>query len=348
MTAGTILVRGTNWIGDSVMSVAALRELRRLYPRDRIVLAARPWVAGLFQGQEFVDEILCLPEGRSRWDQIRFLRWRKQAFSRVLLFQNAFSAALVMAMAGIRHRIGYATDGRGLLLKEKAVPRIRERNLHQVYYYLDLLYQTRLSPTNYIEESDFRPDISLTTPPEGRLKARDLLKEAGVDSNRPLVALNPGAFFGSAKRWFTDRYARLAEQLIRSNGAEVVIIGSPGERQFAEQIAERCSESVGIMTGRTDLPTLMGLLEGSRLLVTNDSGPMHLAAALGVPQLALFGSTDEVATGPFSKKARVIHKHVACSPCLLRECPIDLRCFSSISVEEVTETAQSMLADDKE
>ena len=170
-----------------------------------------------------------------------------------------------------------------------------------------------------------------------------MLRAADVSGQRPTILINPGAFYGSAKRWFTNRYAALADRLIEEDQAQVLIIGSAGEQAIAQEIQSLTKQRLTILTGQTDLPTLIGLLSQCDLLLTNDSGPMHLAAALDTPQVAILGSTDEVATGPFSPRARVIHKHVECSPCLLRECPIDLRCFSRIEVDEVYETARVLL-----
>lgn len=338
-----ILIRGTNWIGDSVMSLAALREMRRLFPEHQITLLVREWVSGVFENQGLVDEILPLEDSSSRVRPFFQLVGKIRNFDFALLFQNAFQAALVTRLAGIPERIGYRTDARGLLLTRGARPRIKELNRHQIYYYLDLLYQTGLSTRDYLNEPQFKPDIRLTPSDEGTQKAEQLLRSVNVTREQPMILLNPGAFYGSAKRWFTDRYAELADRLIDEDQAQVIIIGSAGEKRIAEKIQSFARRPMRILTGQTDLPTLMGLLSQCDLLLTNDSGPMHLAAALDTPQIAILGSTDEVATGPFSPRAQVIHKHVECSPCLLRECPIDLRCFSRIEVDEVYETARVLL-----
>lgn len=337
-----MLIRGTNWIGDSVMSLPALRELRRLYPEHHLTLLVKDWVAGIFEGQGIVDEILLLDSSLSHWKRLRTVPGRLKGYQSALLLQNAFEAALMVFLARIPDRVGYNTDHRGILLTRQSPPRTPMLARHQVYYYLDLLYLTGLSPLNYLH-SDFKPDIRLRPTGEGMEKAGKLLSCCGVDPQRPLVGLNPGAFFGSAKRWFTDRYARLADLLIESENAQVVVFGSSGERRIAEEIQKNMKQEPIILAGRTDLVTLLALISSCRLFITNDSGPMHLAAALDVPLLALFGSTDEAATGPFHPGARIIHKHVECSPCLLRECPIDLRCFSRIEVEEVYQAAREML-----
>jgi heptosyltransferase-2 len=338
-----ILIRGTNWIGDSVMSLAALREVRRLFPEHHLTLLVRDWVTGVFEDQGLVDEILPLERTSSRLGPWVRLVGQIRHFDSALLFQNAFRAALVTRLAGIPERIGYRTDGRALLLTHRARPRIKELNRHQIYYYLDLLYQTGLSSQDYLNDPHFKPDIHLTPTDDGMRKAKQLLRSVGVFEGQPTVLINPGAFYGSAKRWFTDRYAALAQRLIEGDQAQVILIGSEGEKLIAEEIQSFTQHPLKILTGQTDLPTLMGLLSQCDLLLTNDSGPMHLAAALDTPQIAILGSTDEIATGPLSPRAQVIHKHVECSPCLLRECPIDLRCFSRIEVDQVYESARALL-----
>ena len=337
------MIRGTNWIGDSVMSLAALREVRRLFPHHHLTLLVRDWVAALFENQGLVDEILPLDTTSPNLRTVFQLLPRIRHFGSALLFQNAFQAALLTRLAGIPERIGYNTDGRTLFLTRRARPRIKELNRHQIYYYLDLLYQTGLSPQDYLNDPDFKPDIHLSPTEEGIQRADALLRAADVSGQRPTILINPGAFYGSAKRWFTNRYAALADRLIEEDQAQILIIGSAGEQAIAQEIQSLTKQRLTILTGQTDLPTLIGLLSQCDLLLTNDSGPMHLAAALDTPQVAILGSTDEVATGPFSPRARVIHKHVECSPCLLRECPIDLRCFSRIGVDEVYETARVLL-----
>jgi heptosyltransferase II len=338
-----IFIRSTNWIGDAVMSVAALRELRRLHAHDHLTLGARGWVAGLFEDQGLVDEILTLESGPSglkyQLKSVPLVR----GFDRAVLFQNAFGAALTAFLARIPERVGYSTQGRRLLLTRSARPRIKRLGRHQIYYYLDLLYQTGLSSRDYLSDQSYVPDIRLKASERGSESALQLLHDHGVEGRGPLVGINPGAFFGSAKRWFIDRYAALADHLIEKQDARILIFGSAGEKDIGERISQLMRGRAVLLAGKTGLPSLMALISMCRLFITNDSGPMHLAAALDTPQIAIFGSTDEIATGPFSHKAHVIHKHVECSPCLLRECPLDLRCFNRIEVDEVYERASEIL-----
>jgi heptosyltransferase II len=343
MKAERILIRGTNWIGDSVMSIAALREIRRLFPGAHLALLVKEWVAGMFRDQDLVDEIILLRDQESSIGRIFRTPSRLRGFDQAILFQNAFEAALIALVARIPVRAGYARDGRTALLTRRAHARIKKLNRHQIYYYLDLLYQTRLSPVNYLETHDFQPSIRIRAHPDRIAEARSLLHEAEIDLSKPLIGLNPGAFFGSAKRWFPDRYSALADRLIGEEGAEVVVLGGTSDLGTMQAIQEKMRHPCKSLVGKTSLEILLGIMAQCRLFITNDSGPMHLAAALDVPQIALFGSTDEIATGPYSARARVIHKHVECSPCLLRECPLDLRCFTRIEVEEVYQEAVAVL-----
>ncbi len=338
-----ILVCSTNWIGDVVMSLAALRELRRLYPSAHLTVLARTWVAAMYQDQGLVDEIRILE--RSSPTPLGLLKTARclRDFDISILFPNSFGAALLSFLARIPERIGYATDRRSLLLSRRAKPRIRQLDRHQIFYYLDLLYQTGLSSIDYLNQSSIQPDIRLQATPRILESADTLMKDTDIDTRRPLIALNPGASFGPAKRWFPERYAALADRLVQEADAEVLLLGSTSEAAIARQISNQMSQKANNLVGRTDLPTLIGIISRCQLVVGNDSGPMHLAAALGIPQVAIFGSTDEKATGPFNPKAVVLHKHVECSPCLLRECPIDLRCFDRIQVEEVMEASVGLL-----
>ena len=327
------------------MSLAALRELRRRQPQARLTLLAREWVAPIFEGQGVADHLITLPNRSLGVRGVFRVGRRLKGFDTAVLFQNAFEAALLALTARIPNRIGYTTDGRRLLLTRGVPPRFKDLGRHQTFYYLDLLFRTGISPIDYLRDPSFRPDIRLS-PSQAQLEAADsLLGEMGTDRGKPLVGLNPGAAFGSAKRWFPERYAEVADRLIEEMGAEVVLLGSPSEKTIAERVRGRMKQTPRFLVGRTSLATLIGALARCRLFLGNDSGPMHLSAALGVPLVAVFGSTDEVATGPFTSNAVVIHKHVECSPCLLRECPIDLRCFDRIHSEEVYRAARRQLTD---
>jgi lipopolysaccharide heptosyltransferase II len=351
-----LLIRGTNWVGDSILSLPALKRARLEFPQAKITLLVLPWVAGIYEGCTALDDIwLYDRQGvhRGLSGKLRLIReLRERRFDAALLFQNAFEAAVLTRLAKIPVRAGYDRDGRGWLLSHKVPVAPHVSTLHQTYYYLDLLEQllgcARTSqglepkPTSQFVAGTM-PDITLAVSPERKQGARSRLQSQGVDFNRTVVGVNPGAFYGSAKRWLSERYATVLERLIDERQASVVIFGSPNEVAIAEAIRSGMRSRPVILSGRTELSELIAMIACCDLFLTNDSGPMHLAAALRVPTLAIFGSTDEVATGPMSPAAVVLNKRVECSPCLLRECPIDHRCMTRMTAEEVVQQAIRMI-----
>jgi lipopolysaccharide heptosyltransferase II len=351
-----LLIRGTNWVGDSILSLPALKRARLEFPQAKITLLVLPWVAGIYEGCTSIDDIWLYDRRelhRGLSGKLRLIReLRERRFDAALLFQNAFEAAVLARLAGIPVRAGYDRDGRGWLLSHKVAVDSRVSNLHQTYYYLDLLEQLLGRPrtTKGLEPqppsqfaAEAMPDITLAVSPERKHAARARLQSQGVDFNRTVVGINPGAFYGSAKRWSSERYATVLDRLIGERQASVVIFGSPNEVAIAEAIHSGMRNRPVILSGRTELNELIAMIACCALFLTNDSGPMHLAAALRVPTLAIFGSTDEIATGPMSPAAVVLNKRVECSPCLLRECPIDHRCMTRISAEEVAQQAFRMI-----
>jgi heptosyltransferase-2 len=329
-----ILVRATNWIGDAVMSVPALEALRARFPAAEIVLLAKPWVSELYWGHSAVSrQIVYDPEGEHRgtggfWKLVRALR--AERFDAAILFQNAFHAAWMAWCARIPVRIGYARDGRSALLREAIEVPPRAAYGHQAYYYLQLLFRAGV-----IDKPEPVREIRLHVDEPEKHWAAKRLEALGLGGPRFVVGLNPGASFGPAKRWPAERYAAVADRLIGALHADVLIFGSRAERPLAEAVARAMTHTPVLMAGETSLRQLMALLAQCRLIVTNDSGPMHLAAALGLPVAALFGSTDERTTGPVGARARVVKHLVACSPCGRRECPIDFRCMKGIAVDDV-------------
>jgi len=333
-----ILVRATNWIGDGVMSLPALAALRARFPAAEIVLVAKPWVSELYWHLPAVSrQIVYNPAGehegpRGFWKLIRALR--AEQFDAAILFQNAFHAAWMAWCAGIPVRVGYARDGRSSLLTDAVEVPSAAAYGHQAYYYLHLLFRAGL-----IAKCQPVEEIRLVLEDSEKNWAAKHLQKLGLQGSRFLVGLNPGAFFGPAKRWLLHRYALLADRLVGALHADVLIFGSPAERPLAEEIARAMKHTPVILAGGTSLRQLMALLAQCHLVVSNDSGAMHLAAALGLSVLAIFGSTDERATGPVGSRTRVIRHPVACSPCGLRECPIDLRCMKGVTVEDVFKSA---------
>ena len=343
-----LLVRGTNWVGDAVMSVPALKEIRRLFPRARISLLVRPWVRDVYSAVNFVDEVLVFDKRgiHEGWTgRLRLVKEiRRGEFDLAILLQNAFEAAFYPWLSGIPRRVGYARDGRSFLLTHALRIDPDVRAVHQVYYYLGILsgagwlpgktwqHRTPLSAGIGVRDSD-------------RESARNLLESRGVRQDEIIVGLNPGAFFGGAKRWLSDRYAAVADMLAGKFQARIVVFGAPNERRIADEVSQMMTHKPLVLAGETSLGQLMGLLKACRILITNDSGPMHLAAALDVPLVAIFGSSSEIATGPLSSRAQVLKHPVDCSPCFLRECPIDFRCMTGVTTEMVFAAACRLISE---
>jgi heptosyltransferase-2 len=339
-------VRGANWVGDAVMTVPALRELRRLLPEAHLTLATRPWAEGVFEGADFVDDILVSPEASGKMRAVfgEAREWRARRFDLALLLPNSFAPALVAALARVPLRLGYATQGRAALLSHGvAVPIWRGRR-HEVFYYLELVAELGrlLHGTSATESCE--PDLSLPVTPARAVEALAVLRELGVGTGRPLVALCPGSTNSRAKRWPAERFAAVADMLAERDGAEVILVGAREESDISEEVARHMRVRPYVLTGRTDLSQTSAVLAAADLLVTNDTGPAHVAAAVGCPVVVIFGPTDPRTTRPFSAAAEVVRRPPDCAPCMLRDCPIDHRCMTAVTPEEVYESAARALA----
>jgi heptosyltransferase II len=327
-----ILIRGVNWVGDAVMTTPAIARIRKAFPRAKIALLVKPRVAGVFEGNPHINEILLYEEdGRHRgvFGLLRLAQELRDArFDLAVLLQNAMKAALIVVLARIPCRVGYNTQGRGFLLTS-AVGRDRStKTLHHVDY-----YQALLSAVGWVEEEG-TPMLYLSHGAEERAGA--LLGGEGVQAEEAIVALNPGATYGSAKRWPADRYAALTDRLVAELGMRVLLTGVDADGSVARVVRSnaRYPERIIDLTGRTDIQVLAGVLKRCAVFVTNDTGAMHVGAAVGVPVVAIFGPTDPTTTSPVGPHVLLRHP-VPCSPCLLRECPIDHRCMTGVSVDSV-------------
>jgi len=230
-------------------------------------------------------------------------------------------------------RWGYATDGRGPLLTRKAQVPAAVRGRSQVYYYRAMLAGVGLSVSA-------SPDVSLCPLEEWTARGAELLGEGDG-----WIGLNPGAYYGAAKRWIPERYAAVGDRLGRATGARIAVVGGAVERPLGEAIAAAMERPPRVLCGETTVGELVGVLSRLRLLVSNDSGPMHVAAALGVPVVAIFGPTDWRETAPRGEHHRLVREDVPCAPCLLRECPIDHACMRRITVDRVVAEARALIAE---
>jgi heptosyltransferase-2 len=328
-----IVLRGPNWIGDAVMCEPAIASVRALFPQAELTLLAKPAIAELFTHHPDLNQVLVYEDrGQHRgltgkWRLASQLR--RHRFDLAILFQNAFEAALLAFLAGIPRRYGYATDGRRLLLSDpvscpKAPP-------HQVRYYLDML-----RPLGW-DGGERAPRLALSEEDEAAMAAR--LEALGIGRSDLVIGLNPGSTYGGAKRWLPERFAETADRLATQFGAKVLIVGARGEEALAQSIAKSISARAVVLSGQTTIRELMAAVKRCATFVTNDTGPMHVAAAFGVPVVAVFGSTDWRTTAPYGTGHALVRQPVDCAPCLLRECPIDHRCMTRVTVDEVYQAA---------
>lgn len=323
------------------MCEPALRGLRKLFPDAQIALLVKPAVADLFAGHPALTRVLTYDtKGRhaglsGKWALAGQLR--RQGFDLAVLFQNAFEAAFLTFLAGVPRRYGYTTDGRSLLLSDPVAAPDRRTLVHQVRYYWDLLKPLGLTG------DPFAPEL-VVFPEEERAMAKRFA-QGGLTASDVVVGINPGSTYGGAKRWLPERFAEVTERLSstirksREQQVSVVIFGAKGEERLAQEIAASLSSRSLVLSGATTIRELMAGVKRCAILLTNDTGPMHIASAFQVPVVAIFGPTDWRTTSPFGSAHAIVRQPVDCAPCLLRECPIDHRCMTRVTVDQVYEAA---------
>jgi heptosyltransferase II len=363
-TPQRILVRGVNWLGDAVMSMAAVQRLREARPGDHLsLLTAARW-ADLWRSQPAVDEVVPFEKGEPLFRVAR--RLRQGHYDAALIFPNSARSALEAWLARIPRRIGCARPGRNLLLTHPVAPRpaevrMRKRSVaeiqrliaspptipspipasaHHLYHYLHLAAALGANP---------EPLPPRLVVPESEVVAlRQRFRASPTEEpGPPLFGLNPGAEYGPAKRWPRERFVAAAVELQRRLHCQWWILGGPADRPLADWIAAEIvragaapPDAVCSLAGQTSLRELCAALRACRLLLTNDTGPMHLAAAVGTPVVALFGSTSSELTGPGlpgDPRHKLLQSAVPCAPCFLRQCPVDFRCMNGFSVESVVQ-----------
>lgn len=339
-----ILVVAPNWLGDAVMSLPALADVRRAHPRGRMTVAARPSVAPLYSMVPGVDRTIETRWRGSLTDREPLQEYAQRVHSEhvdvAILFPNSFASAWALRRARVRERWGYAADLRRPLLT-KAVRR-PSGSLHQGVYYQHLVRELGMAT------GDLEPVI--TVPAAAIDAARVRLTDRGWQVSRPLLVLAPGAAYGAAKRWLPEHFGVLVTRAIEEIGAQCVLVGTADDaataREVVEATAARHRSSVLDFTGATTLPELAGVMSLAAACVSNDSGAMHLAGAVGTPLVALFGPTRDRETAPLtrrSSRAEVLVNQVWCRPCMLRECPIDHRCMKGLQPERVLTSVRALM-----
>jgi heptosyltransferase-2 len=330
-----ILIRSTNWVGDAIMALPALRAVRARFPEAEITILAKPYVAFIYKDQNVCDKIASVDGKR---DIVEDLRAEK--FDVALLLQNAFQSAWFTWRAGIPERIGYARDGRSLLLtKAVATPKPGEIPGHEQFYYLELL--RRIGWLDSLPNESF---IKLEVPEENRQQAAEFLLSSGAKRDSLRIAIGAGASYGAAKCWPPDRFAELANRLHAETEVEVILFGTRAEAPVSSAIAAGMHRPPIDLTGKTAINDLPALLSQCHLFIGNDSGAMHVAGAVGLPVVAVFGPTDPFGTAPVTPRCSIIQERPYCSPCFLRRCPTDHRCMTRLTPEMVEAAARHWIA----
>ena len=341
LTSRKILIRSTNWIGDAIMTTPAVRTIRKNFPDAEITLLALPWVADVFAACPHIDRIFIYDkQGRHQGmkGKLRLANdLRAERYDLTILLQNAFEAALISFLARIPVRAGYTTDGRGILLTNGIRKQPDIGSKHQVHYYQEMLEGLGLKRSENA--------LELFLDPVAIQEADALLKNALEGKEVPIIGLNPGAAYGPAKRWPAEKYGQVAGRLASATEGLIVIFGTAADQEAAAEITASAGERVLDLTGKTSLSLALACIARCQVFITNDSGLMHVAAALNTPLVAVFGSTDHIATGPFSQQASIIRHPIECSPCMKTHCSKGhLQCMESVTVAEVEEAALAWLA----
>jgi heptosyltransferase-2 len=324
MPPSRLLIRAPNWLGDAVMAVPAMAAVRAAFPDTHLVVATIASVAPLFEEDTPAapDEVIAIANRKEESAALA-----RGEFDAALLLPNSFGAAWTVRRAGIPDRWGYSASLRGWLLT-RAIERPSAPHVHQAAYYRELVRGLGVAV------DDAPPHLSMR--PETALRADVVLARHGATESTALVGFAPGAAYGHAKRWPPNRVADVVTRISREHGALCVLVGARADADAGREIESSLPADVRAVNliGRTDLRLLIGVLGRCRAFVSNDSGAMHLAAALGVPVAAIFGPTDDRVTAPLGDHDVLIHQ-VFCRPCMLRDCPIDHRCMRGISADTV-------------
>lgn len=330
-----IIVRMPNWLGDLVMATPILADLRHHWPEAKITAMCQGALGTVLQEDPHINEILSFkrPSGwlhRSEHGDI-VAPLQQGHYDLGILLTNSLSSAWWFWRGGVQNKLGYATHMRRWLLDIPVLVPAQKEQQHLV-----ITYKMLLEPLG-IPVSETVPKLYVSK--EEKEATQDLLRKFEVKSEDILVGINPGAAYGSAKCWLPERFHELSQLLLQNPKVKIIYFGDRAGAPLVDVLCREMPRNVINMAGRTTLRELISLIGACDVFLTNDSGPMHVASALGIPLLALFGSTSDVATRPYVGGV-VIHKHLPCSPCYRRECPIDFRCMTRIEVSEVYQQLQ--------
>lgn len=323
------------------MSLPALHQLRRIFPTARITLVCHSATAEIFIESDFADQVLIAERGT--FSVINNSRvWRRNRFDLAVLFQNAFAAALTAWLAGVPVRVGYNTDRRGALLTTAIpLPEWKDER-HESFYYLNLVAELERGLFGTCSITDTKTYFSLPVSGKRQEAARRIINQSGARPGMPLAIICPGSVNSRAKRWPAERYAELVDRLVES-GMDVGLIGSSAEIDVSTEVSSRASHQPILLTGSTTVAEAVAIISIADVLITNDTGPAHIGAAVGTPTLVVFGPTNPLTTYPLSAAAAIIRHPPDCAPCMLRDCPIDHRCMTAIAPAEVFDRAVALM-----
>ncbi len=309
---------------------------REVFPNARVAVVGRPHVVPLFQPHPYADEVIAVDDSSRAGFMAGARLVRNLRAGMGFLLPNSLKTASFFAAAGLPVRIGYDRDARRMLLTHPVALRPEDLAVHEVRYYLRLLHFWQ-------DEAMAPAPLRLEVTAEERARAAQWLAERGIEPGSFLVGVNPAAVYGTAKRWLPDRFAAAAAHFVQRHGGRAVVTGLPEERSVAQAVCDEGGPAFYNAAGEMTLRELMAFLSHCSLYITNDSGAMHLAAALGTPTVAVFGSTDWVTTAPLGPHTRIVRVETPCAPCLLRHCPIDHRCMTGVGTHMVLEAGESVL-----
>ena len=323
----SIVIRVPNWVGDAVVSTAILEPIRNHCPDATINIVAKEYVSAVFENNPYIDDIIVFRGFRDA---------RKHIKGDIgIILPNSFSSALLFAISGVKRRIGYRSEARSFLLTEVIpMPSLREEHLVENYKRIvTYIFKD-------VEKTTFTPKIFL----KREMSAEQVLKKFGINKTKGIVVIDPGSAYGPAKIWLPSRYAKVINFIMKERGYTVVMLGSKDAEGIVRKITELTGQLPFVLTGKLSLREAIYVISTARLFISPDTGGMHIAAALGIPQVAIFGSSSPVWTRPLNPQSRVIYKNLPCSPCFKRRCPLGTyECLKSITSEDVIEKVNELI-----
>jgi heptosyltransferase-2 len=330
------VIRSPNWIGDGIMCLPAIRAFRKHFPHERLTVLAKRYLADIFLNIPEIDEIMPIPDRWTAGSYISSVRQLKaRRYDRGILFTNSFSSALLFRLAGIRSNTGYDRDGRGWLLSDKITCAANPE--HHQYYYLNLIEHL----AGEMNSRAFPADLAVTGAEKDDADQR--LAGLGIRTGQPLLAVSPGAAYGSAKAWLPERFRLVIAGWQQAHpDCAILLLGGPAEKEGIAAWMGRSNRPVFNLVGSLTLRQSIAILSRCQLFIGNDSGLMHIAAALAVPLVAIFGPTEPGKTSPLGRRFRLLHQGADCAPCSYRDCPADHRCMAAVGTDQVLAAAEEL------